>query len=70
MDPEVKIIAASGMMHDQRETSASEAGALAFLWKPYTADTILLAISKALLQGSASAIPKSRVGEQATVEVT
>jgi CheY-like chemotaxis protein len=49
IDPDVPIIAASGMMHDQRERTASDAGAHAFLWKPYTADTVLRAISKVLL---------------------
>ena len=52
LDPHVPIIAASGMMHEERETSAAEAGALAFLWKPYTADTILRAIHKTLSAGS------------------
>ena len=42
INPEVKVIAASGLMTDTQNRAALEAGAAEILEKPYTADAMLL----------------------------
>jgi PAS domain S-box-containing protein len=48
INPEVKIIAASGLMTDTQNRAALEAGAAEILEKPYTADAILLGLNRLL----------------------
>ncbi|HEX5083741.1 MAG TPA: response regulator [Blastocatellia bacterium] len=48
LDPEVKIIAVSGLSGNGRMLEATQAGVKSFLPKPYTADRLLKAISEIL----------------------
>jgi two-component system, cell cycle sensor histidine kinase and response regulator CckA len=48
INPSARIIAASGMATDDRLLKASEAGAIAFLRKPYTAEMMLRTVSQVL----------------------
>ena len=48
MDPDVKIIAASGLMDSDRVKDATGMDNIAFLMKPYTAEKLLSAIHKIL----------------------
>ena len=48
IDPSVRIVAASGMATDDRILRASEAGAVAFLRKPFTAETMLRTLRQVL----------------------
>ena len=41
INPDVRVIAASGLMHGEIAKNLSNAGALALLSKPYTADKLL-----------------------------
>ncbi len=49
INPDVRIIAASGLAEDARVKRAGEAGAAHFLAKPFTAETLLGALQRALL---------------------
>ena len=48
LDPEVKIIAVSGLSGNGRLLEAAQAGVKSFLPKPYTADRLLKAIAEIL----------------------
>src|SRR5207244_2976044 len=48
LNPDVRVIAASGLMTDERMMRASQAGAVAFLRKPYSAETMLRTIHQVL----------------------
>lgn len=48
IDPQVKIIASSGLTENGRATEAMSAGVKRFLSKPYTAERLLTAISETL----------------------
>ncbi len=48
INPKARIVAASGMITEERVTQATEAGAVAFLRKPYTAHAMLDALHEAL----------------------
>ena len=48
INPEVKVIAASGLMTDTQNRAALEAGAAEILGKPYTADAMLLGLNRVL----------------------
>ena len=48
MDPNVKIIAASGLMDSEKVKDATGMDNIAFLMKPFTADKLLHAVHKAL----------------------
>ncbi len=54
LDPEVRIIVASGLGADGGEGRAAEAGAKYFVPKPYTADVLLAAIRRALSEEGGS----------------
>ena len=41
INPDVRVIAASGLMHGEIAKNLSNAGAMALLSKPYTADKLL-----------------------------
>jgi CheY-like chemotaxis protein len=48
MDPNVKIIASSGLADDGKAAEAGAAGVKIFLSKPYTAEELLNAIAETL----------------------
>ena len=48
INPEVKVIAASGLMTETQNRAALEAGAAEILEKPYTADAMLLGLNRLL----------------------
>ena len=48
INPDLKIIAASGAASHQEELEAMELGAMDFLRKPFTADTLLVSLDKIL----------------------
>ncbi len=48
LNTNVRVLAASGMMTEERMTKASEAGATGFLRKPYTRDAMLEALRQVL----------------------
>ncbi len=48
LDPEVRIIATSGLKANTRHSEIAELGIRAFLTKPYTAETLLKTIAEAL----------------------
>ena len=50
LDPEVRVIATSGLKANSRHAEVSELGVKSFLAKPYTAETLLRAIAAALAE--------------------
>ncbi len=48
LDPQVKIIAASGLAANEKAAEAASAGVKTFLPKPYTAEKLLLTLAKVL----------------------
>ena len=48
LDPDVRIIAASGLMDSEKVKDATGMDNIAFLMKPYTAEKLLTAIHKVL----------------------
>ena len=52
IDPEVVVIACSGLRTSQRETEVMERGAKAFLPKPYSEEDLLRTLSQVLKLGS------------------
>ncbi len=48
LDPQLKIVAASGAPGEEKKTEAANAGAQAFLSKPYTAEQLLQTLAEAL----------------------
>jgi CheY-like chemotaxis protein len=51
MNPQVKIIAASGLTSNDKAAEVAGANVKAFLSKPYTADKLLRALAEALGEG-------------------
>jgi CheY-like chemotaxis protein len=47
----VRVIAATGLMTEERMLKASEVGAVAFLRKPFSAETLLRTIRQVLTGG-------------------
>jgi len=50
MDPNIKIIAASGLMDNDKVKDATGMDNIAFLMKPFTAEKLLNAVHKALTE--------------------
>ena len=48
INPQARIVAATGLMTDERLLKATEAGAVAFLRKPYTAEVLLRTLHQVL----------------------
>jgi DNA-binding NtrC family response regulator len=48
MDPNIKIIAASGLMDNEKVKDATGMDNIAFLMKPFTAEKLLHVVHKAL----------------------
>lgn len=53
LNPKVRIVAASGVLTDERVGTAAEAGAVAFLRKPYSAEVLLRTFHQVLTAGGA-----------------
>ena len=49
IDPDVRVVAASGLMTDERMLRASAAGAVAFLRKPFSAESMLRTLRQVLV---------------------
>ena len=49
IDPAVRVVAASGLMTDERMLRATSAGAVAFLRKPFSAETMLRTLRQVLV---------------------
>ena len=58
IDPDVRIIAATGLTTDERVLKATEAGAVAFLRKPFSAESLLHTLSQVLHGRSAQSSPQ------------
>ncbi|MEO7319161.1 MAG: response regulator, partial [Chthoniobacteraceae bacterium] len=53
INPDVRVVAASGLMTDERMLRASSAGAVAFLRKPFSAETMLRTLRQVLVGAGA-----------------
>ncbi len=56
INPNVRVVAASGLLTDERMLRATSAGAVAFLRKPFTAETMLRTLQQVLVGSEAGSL--------------